>query len=285
MKLSPTAFETKQRLDHFLTEKLPQVSRSFLTRLSEDGKITVNGSVQKNGYKLKANDKVELDFDFTDLKPAEITLPILYEDDDCLVIDKPAGVLSHSKGAFNPEGTVASFVEPKYSGDKGERAGIVHRLDRATSGLIIVAKNPPATSWLQKQFSQRKVKKTYFAIINGKPEHDQAVIEVPIERNPKDPKTFRPGNTGKPALTEYKVIETNSKRSLLQLMPTTGRTHQLRVHLKYIGHPIIGDPIYDGEPAERMYLHAGKLEITLPNGERKVFESPTPVEFNTILNA
>jgi 23S rRNA pseudouridine1911/1915/1917 synthase len=200
-----------------------------------------------------------------------------------LVINKPAGVLTHSKGAFNPEGTVASFAAPKTKGMEGDRAGIVHRLDRATSGVIIVAKDPTTMSLLQKQFSQRKVKKTYFAVVNGIPEIVKALIEVPIERNPKDPKTFRPGTTGKQALTEYEVIEQALARSLLVLRPATGRTHQLRVHLKYIGHPIIGDTIYDGEPADRMYLHAGKLEITLPGGQRKVFEAPLPDGFHAIL--
>jgi 23S rRNA pseudouridine1911/1915/1917 synthase len=285
MKLRPTKDETQQRLDHYLTQKLPQVTRSFLQKLSEDKKITVNGTVQKNGYKLKPGDRVEVDHDFSDMKPAEIDLPVIYEDEYCLVINKPPGVLTHSKGAFNPEGTVASFAMPKTTGMEGDRAGIVHRLDRATSGVIIVAKDPKTMSFLQKQFSQRKVKKTYYAAVNGTPEIVKALIEVPIERNPKDPKTFRPGTTGKPAITEYEVIEQALDRSLLVLKPATGRTHQLRVHLKYIGHPIIGDTIYDGEPADRMYLHAGKLEITLPGGHRKTFEAPLTRDFHAILKA
>ncbi|MEI7683338.1 MAG: RluA family pseudouridine synthase [Candidatus Saccharibacteria bacterium] len=284
MKLTPTADETHQRLDHFLTEKLPQVSRSFLQKLSDDKKITVNGLLQKNGYKLKSDDKIEIEYDFTDMKPADIELPIIYEDEYCLVINKPAGVLTHSKGAFNPEGTVASFAEPKTKDMTGDRAGIVHRLDRATSGIIIVAKDPTTMSFLQKQFSQRKVKKTYYAAVNGIPEIVKALIEVPIERNPKDPKTFRPGTTGKQASTEYEVIEKKLQRSLLMLKPFTGRTHQIRVHLKYIGHPIIGDMIYSGEPADRMFLHAGRLEVTLPGGERKVFEAPLSDDFHAILN-
>lgn len=275
--------DAKQRLDQFLSSKFTNVSRSFLQQLIDKETITVNGLKQKSGYKLRANDVVDVDYDFTELKQLEIDLPILYEDDDCLVINKPTGVLSHSKGAFNPEGTVASFIKPKLTYE-GDRAGIVHRLDRATSGVIICAKTPEAMEWLQKQFSQRKVKKTYVAIIKGVPEVKQAVLEVPIERNPKDPKTFRPGKSGKPAITEYEVTEQGPTYSLLTLKPTTGRTHQLRVHLKFLGFPIVGDPIYDGEPNERLLLHAHKLEITLPNRERKVFEATLPPEFHAILS-
>ncbi len=284
MKLQPKAEDVGKRLDVYVSEKVPQVSRSFLQNLIDQGKITVNGDQQKTGYKLKASDTVDLDYDFTVLKQEQITLPILYEDKDCIVVYKPLGVLSHSKGVFNPEGTVASFILPKLKGLEGERAGIVHRLDRATSGVMIAAKDAMASSWLQKQFSLRKVKKTYYAIIEGTLDPIKAIIDVPIERNPRDPKTFKPGAQGKPAKTEYEVIKVGPKYSLVKLMPTTGRTHQLRVHLKYLGHPIVGDVIYEGQPANRLYLHAEKLEITLPNRERKVFEATLPAEFNAILD-
>lgn len=283
MILKPTSEDVRKRLDAYLSEHIPQVSRSFLQNLIDKGTITVNGQMQKTGYKLRADDSVEVDYDFTILDQEEIDLPILYEDEDCIVINKPLSVLSHSKGAFNPEGTVGSFIRPKLNGLEGDRAGIVHRLDRATSGVIIAAKDATALSWLQKQFSQRKVKKTYYAVIKGAPKLKKAVIEVAIERNPRDPKTFRPGSRGKPATTEYEVIEEGPTYSLVKLMPKTGRTHQLRVHLKYLGHPIVGDTIYDGEAAERLFLHAQQLEITLPNRIRSTFEAPLPPEFRAIL--
>ena len=126
-------------------------------------------------------------------------MPIIFEDANCLVINKPVGVLSHSKGAYNPEATVATFIEPKLSGMIGDRAGIVHRLDRATSGVMICAKTPEALSYLQKQFSQRKVKKTYYAVIPGQLEPEEALIDIPIERDPQNPKTFRASQTGRTA--------------------------------------------------------------------------------------
>lgn len=273
------------RLDVFVQTAMPRLSRAFVRRLCDDGKIMVDGKiVTKSGYKLREGDTIAIDYDEAQLDeiPA-IDLPILYEDDDCVVINKPVGVLTHSKGAFNPEATVATFMRDKLQDMGGERAGIVHRLDRATSGVIICAKNTAALSFLQKQFSQRKVKKTYNAIIEGTLEPDEAIIDMAIERNPKAPATFRVGPNGKHATTHYKVIQTGAGNSLLELKPETGRTHQLRVHLAHVGHPIIGDPLYGGKPADRLYLHALSLEITLPNRERKIFEAPLPPAFATLL--
>lgn len=270
------------RLDQKVLELLPRLSRSFAAKLVEEGKVTVDGEVLiKPGYKLRSGEQVAVDYDVSELETIpDIELPVIYEDDDCVVINKPVGVLTHSKGAFNPEATVASWLRDKLStGMNGDRAGIVHRLDRATSGVLIAAKNQEALSWLQKQFSQRKTKKTYYAVVRGTMPHDHAMIDMPIERNPKKPQTFRAGLDGKSALTEYWVHATDRKHSLLELRPQTGRTHQLRVHLSAIGHPIVGDTLYGGETADRLYLHAEQLEITLPNRERRVFEVPLPPEF------
>lgn len=270
-----------QRLDQYVASLFPDQSRAYAGKLIDAGKVTVNGVVQtKSGYKLRFGDAIEVDHNEAyNLIIPDITLEILHEDDDCVVISKPLGVLSHSKGAFNPEGTVASWARSHVTGIDGDRAGIVHRLDRATSGVMIVAKNPKALAWLQKQFSQRKVKKTYLAVVQGELPNPEAVIDMPIERNPKKPQTFRVGSNGKNAITGYKVLETNSKFSLLELKPLTGRTHQLRVHLSHLGHPIVGDTFYGGKPAERLYLHALSLELTLPNRERKTFNVEMPVDF------
>jgi len=269
-----------QRLDQRVIQQIPEISRSFAAKLIEDGKVTVNNkTVTKAGYKLKSTDKVVVDHHELEQIIPEIELPVLYEDDDCVVINKPVGVLTHSKGAFNPEATVATWLSPRVENMDGERAGIVHRLDRATSGVMICAKTPEALSWLQKQFSQRRTKKTYNALVEGVLKPEEAVIDMPIERNPKKPQTFRVGSNGKPSKTHYKVIKTGKKYSLIELKPETGRTHQLRVHLHQLKHPIVGDTLYDGAPADRLYLHALSLELTLPNRERKVFTTELPKEF------
>jgi 23S rRNA pseudouridine1911/1915/1917 synthase len=273
-----------ERLDQYVIRQMPALSRGYASRLINEGKVTVNGEPQfKAGYKIRQSDKINIDYDETkELTIEDIELPVIYEDDDCVVIDKPVGLLTHSKGPFNSEPTVESWLRShlKTRAMAGERAGIVHRLDRATSGVLIVAKTPVALGWLQKQFSTRKVKKTYLAIIEGSLAEEQAIIDMPIERNPKKPQTFRVGSNGKSAVTEYKVLKTGDIYSLLELKPTTGRTHQLRVHLEHLGHPILGDTFYGGKAADRLFLHAKSLEITLPNKERKVFESTSPPGFD-----
>jgi len=270
-----------QRLDQYVVAQIPVMSRSFATRLIGNGSVLVNGEPQlKAGYRLRPDDAVKIDYDPVAAQQIPtLNLPILYEDKDCVVINKPTGLLSHSKGAFNPESTVATWLSARTTGLDGDRAGIVHRLDRATSGVMICAKTPAALSWLQKQFSQRKAKKTYIAVVSGQPAEDRAVIDMPIERNPRHPQTFRVGSKGKAAVTNYKVLESDDRFSLLELQPTTGRTHQLRVHLAHLRHPILGDELYGGQAATRLFLHAQELEITLPNKQRKSFQAPLPPEF------
>lgn len=275
-----------QRLDQRVVEQIPTLTRSYATKLIDEGKVMVNGEVvTKSGYKMRHGDKVTVDHDEGLYKNIPfIDLNVLYEDDDCVAIEKPLGLLSHSKGAFNPEATVATWLRGRLRSMEGERAGIVHRLDRATSGVMICAKTPEAHSWLQKQFAQRRVKKTYSAVITGMLDEPEAVIDMPIERNPKKPQTFRVGANGKPAVTHYQVLGSDGTYSLVELKPETGRTHQLRVHLAHFKHPIVGDTLYDGEPADRLYLHAHRLELTLPNRERKVFVSPIPKSFATMVH-
>ncbi|HEY5442853.1 MAG TPA: RluA family pseudouridine synthase [Candidatus Saccharimonadales bacterium] len=276
-----------ERLDQYVVRQHPEMSRSFAVRLIEEGDVKVNGEPQlKAGYKIRPADKIVITHDpVKAVEFPEIELPVLYEDKDCVVINKPLGLLTHSKGAFNPEATVSTWLRSRMTALKGERAGIVHRLDRATSGVMICAKTPEALSWLQKQFSQRKVKKTYLAIVEGTLKDPEAIIDMPIERNPKKPQTFRVGSNGKAAVTAYKVLKTTDKLSLLELRPTTGRTHQLRVHLEELHHPILGDTFYGGKQADRLFLHAQALEITLPNKQRKIFQVPMPPEFDEILAA
>lgn len=273
-----------KRLDVFLAEELPELSRSYIQKLCDTDKIEINGIAAKDKQKVKNDDIVSVNLDLRKFGKAEaIDLPVIYEDDNCIVINKPTGVLTHSKGAYNPEPTVATFIEPKTSNMDGNRAGIVHRLDRATSGIIICAKTPEAMSHLQKQFSVRKVKKVYIAIVDGELEPKSAIIDMPIERHPVKPKIFRVGANGREAITEYECLKSKNGLSKLKLTPKTGRTHQLRVHLNQLGHPIIGDFLYGGKEADRLYLHALSLEITLPGGERKVFKTELPKEFDEIM--
>jgi 23S rRNA pseudouridine1911/1915/1917 synthase len=271
------------RADIFIARQYPDFSRSSLDGLFDNGLVKAGQKPVKNSYKVKPGDEFRVDDRPLFKKPAKINLPVIYEDDDVIVIDKPPGVLTHSKGALNTEATVASFIAPKLAKDMPEsnRAGIVHRLDRATSGVIITAKNQSALLWLQKQFSTRKTKKEYQAIAEGKLDPPAAVIDAPIARNPKKPQTFYVYPAGKPAQTEYrllKILNKSSIYSLVELRPLTGRTHQLRVHMAYIGHPIVGDSVY-GQGGEHLYLHAKSLELTLPGGRRRVFRAAAPVYF------
>ncbi|MBA3758339.1 RluA family pseudouridine synthase [Candidatus Saccharibacteria bacterium] len=271
------------RLDSFLAGKYPAISRSFLQKLCSTDQVNVNGHPEKSGFKLKYGDEVVVLYDMKSIgKIEDIDLPILFEDDSIVVINKPAGIISHARGRYWNEASVASFVR-QMTGQEGERAGIVHRLDRVTSGVMICAKTSAAMVHLQKQFADRKVIKIYQAVVQGhlKPEH--AVIDMPIERNPKMPSTFRVGPNGKPSQTQYKVIASSMLYDSLELVPKTGRTHQLRVHLKHIGHPIVGDVLYEGIQHDRLLLHAYSLQLTLPNGKSATFTAPLPKEFANLI--
>ncbi|PID31933.1 RNA pseudouridine synthase [Candidatus Saccharibacteria bacterium] len=286
--MANTELSKSKRLDQYVVERFPQLSRAYAVRLIEHGRVTVNGQTEKPGYKLRRTDQVEIDFDPSELDAIpDIELPVLYEDDDVVVVDKPSGVISHARGRYWDEPSVASFIRSRFSARAFDadnpagatRAGIVHRLDRATSGVMICAKNPDALKVLQRQFGERSVKKVYRAVVVGQPEPLEAIIDMPIGRNPAAPSTFRIDAAGKYAITHYKTLSYENGRAQLELTPQTGRTHQLRVHLQQIGHPIVGDVLYGGTQAERLYLHAWRLEITLPSGERKTFEAPIPAVF------
>ncbi|HWZ65279.1 MAG TPA: RluA family pseudouridine synthase [Patescibacteria group bacterium] len=294
------AEEAGERLDAYLARVKPEYSRSFWQKRCSDGLVTVNDLPAKPSYHLSEGDVVKSalpdGLDFTDL-----SLPIIYEDDDVVVINKPTGTLTHSKGAANEEFTVADFVRPRTTdGVDTNRPGIVHRLDRGTSGILIAAKNPEAKRWLQKQFSERKVKKTYMALVEGHLKQPSARLDLPIERNPSKPQTFRVGASGKPAETIYSTEKVFKSYTLLRLSPLTGRTHQLRVHMQYLGHPIVGDSLYGAKDTistaderqsdtprdgvvSRLFLHAAELELTLPSRVRQVFKAPLPTDLQTFL--
>lgn len=269
----------KKRLDSLLAEKYPDTSRSTWQKHIKAGHVSVDGKVQTSP-KLDVTDADEITLSIPDAADySKHKLPVVYLDDNVIVINKPVGVLTHSKGAINEEFTVADFFR-RYTtyGLKTNRPGIIHRLDRDTSGILIGARNDETASLLQRQFADRKSKKVYLAVVDSTLKEKQATIDLPIGRNPTVPSTFRVDAKGKNAITQYKVLAENSNQSLVELKPLTGRTHQLRVHMKYLGAPIKGDRVY-GKPADRLYLHAKSLEITLPGGKRETFLAPIPAEF------
>lgn len=269
----------KTRLDLELVERFPGITRSTWQKYIKAGHVKVNGEPATSAkQEIIVTDDISATIpDATDFTANE--LPIIYLDDNVIVINKPVGVLSHSKGALNDEFTVADFFArySTYNSDTN-RPGIVHRLDRDTSGVMIGARNNETAVLLQKQFADRKTKKTYLAVLDGVPKSPKAQIDLPIARNPSAPSTFRVDVKGKAALTKYEVLAESDNRSLVRLEPRTGRTHQLRVHMKYISTPILGDKVY-GKEADRLYLHAASLEITIPTSNRQTFEAPVPTAF------
>ena len=275
-RISPT----KVRLDIYLSTKFDTtISRSLWQKYVKAGYVSVNNKVAMTP-KFEVDETDEIALNLPEKEQTDVDLPILYEDDDVIVVNKPSGLLTHAKGGLSDEPTVAEIIRPKTSfATDTDRPGIVHRLDRDTSGLLIIAKNPESAAHLQRQFAGRTAKKTYIAITDGKPKLNAAKIDLPIGRNPSAPSTFRIDPNGKPAQTTYHVLAENDTQSLVELKPTTGRTHQLRVHLAHLNAPILGDRVYGKSSDCRMMLHAQKLEITLPSGERKVFEAAVPDEF------
>lgn len=273
---------SKKRLDLELAGRYPDISRSTIQKYVKLGLVRVNGEVQTT-VKFEVDDTADIAISFPEKQDFSASdLPIIYLDDNVIVVNKPVGVLTHSKGELNDEFTVADFFRrySTYHADTN-RPGIVHRLDRDTSGVIIGARNPETAELLVKQFADRKAKKTYLAIVAGHPKAEKATIDLPIGRNPKTPSTFRVDAGGKSALTNYDVLDQTDAYALVQLAPKTGRTHQLRVHMAYIGTPIIGDRVY-GVAANRLFLHAYSLEITIPNGQRETFIAPVPKDFTTL---
>ena len=271
---------TKQRLDvHLSTDFDRSISRSLWQKYIKAGHISVNQRVVTTP-KFEVDETDEIAVKLPEQEQASAKLPILYEDDDVIVVNKPSGLLTHAKGGLSTEPTVAEIIRPKTSFASGtDRPGIVHRLDRDTSGVLIIAKTTEAAAHLQRQFAQRTAKKTYLAMTNGVPKLAAAKIDMPIGRNPAAPSTFRVDPNGKPAQTDYQVLAVADTKALIELKPTTGRTHQLRIHMAYLNTPILGDRVYGKPNASRLMLHAHKLEITLPSGELKTFEAAIPEEF------
>ena len=280
-----------ERLDVFAARLLPQLSRSRVRRLIDGGLVTLDGRpAAKAGVKLEAGQRVELTVpppEPAELEPEAIPLRIVYEDDDLLVVDKPAGLAVHPSPGHSRHTLVHAILAhcPQLSSIGGEgRPGIVHRLDKDTSGLIIVAKHDDAHRSLARQLKERQMEKRYLALVEGLVEPPEGVIEAPIARHPRRRQRMAVVEGGREARTRYKLLREVGGRSLLEVRPETGRTHQIRVHLAAIDHPVAGDRVYGRRdagrwPLRRHFLHAHGLVFHHPRtGERLELEAPLPEE-------
>lgn len=289
--------DQKQRLDKFLVDRLPDFSRSRLQALISDGCVWVDQQVaHKAGQMLEAPCSVRLHIPETapsDLLPEEIPLEVLFENESLMVINKPAGMVVHP-AAGHASGTLVNAAlahDPDLEGIGGEqRPGVVHRLDKDTSGLIMIAKTDLALRHLQDQFRMRRINKVYLALVDGRPPTPTGRIEAAIGRDPRDRKRMAivAEPKGRQAASEYKTLETFPAHTFLEVHPITGRTHQIRLHLAYLGCPIVGDLVYGKHnaslPLARHFLHAARLTVFLP-GEKlpRTFRAPLPPELEQVL--
>ncbi len=283
-----------ERLDRFLTENCSDLSRSRVQQLIEEGHATVDGLPAKPATRLHSGQRIRLtlpDPAPSRIQPQAIPLNVVREDADILVIDKPAGMAVHP-GPGNPDSTVVNAVLahcPDLEGVGGElRPGIVHRLDKNTSGLLVIAKNDNSLRALAAQFKVRTVKKVYLALVRGHPPENEAIVDAPIGRHPTDRQRMAVVSSGRRASTRYRTLKRFRSCSLIEARPRTGRTHQIRVHMAAVGHPLVGDETY-GTPEPRLgrhFLHASGLGIEHPSsGEDLKFTSLLPAELEAFLES
>jgi 23S rRNA pseudouridine1911/1915/1917 synthase len=289
--------EVEVRVDKFLAEQLPDISRSQIKRLIESGHVTLDGlTVEKAGAKAKPGSVVEIlviEENHDGLVPEHIPLDIIFEDEQVIVLDKPAGMVVHP-GAGNSTGTLVNallaYYPPICEVGEADRPGVIHRLDKGTSGVLVFAKTDKAYLWLVKQFKTRDVVKNYLALVDGHPPTPTGRIEAPVERDARARTKMGVGlrGQGKLAVSEYFELQRFSKHTYLEVHPITGRTHQIRVHLSYIGVPVVGDTLYGRRnpsiAIDRHILHAKSITLRLP-GDRtaRSFEAPLPQDLQTIL--
>jgi 23S rRNA pseudouridine1911/1915/1917 synthase len=288
-----------ERLDKFLVRQLPDFSRSRIQGLIANGFVDVNDhAAKKAGQTLESESTVTVRIPPpvpTDLIAENIPLDILFENDDMLVVNKEAGMVVHP-AVGHADGTLVNAVlgyDPEIEGIGGEeRPGVVHRLDKETSGLILLAKNERAHRWLQDQFRLRRVEKTYLALVDGRPPTPSGRVEAYIGRDPSHRKRMAivSESRGRQAISEYKTLESFKSHTLLEFHPLTGRTHQIRLHCEFLGCPIVGDKVYGRKKTsvdlDRHFLHAYRLKIVLPDEtEPRIFEAPLPDELENVLAA
>lgn len=294
IRLTTTEESAGQRIDVFLASQLPEYSRSYLQDLIKQGNATINGNKVKANYKVKPGEEITLSIPPAkqlEIEPERIELDIIYEDNDIAVINKPQGMVVHPAPG-NYSGTLVNALLyncRQLSSINGViRPGIVHRLDKDTSGLIVIAKTDLAHRELAKQLKDKTMSRIYIALAEKNFKQDAGTIDAPIGRHPVDRKKMAVVQGGRNAVTHYKVLERFGEYTLLMLELTTGRTHQIRVHLSHIGHPVVGDPVY-GSKKQRFALkgqalHAYKLQLIHPvTGESMEFEAPLPEYFTRLL--
>lgn len=287
--------EPGKRLDVYVPSQDEEITRTSAQRLIEQGNILVNGKKQKVSYKVALGDVItieEVQAQNIELKAQDIPIEVIYEDDDIIVVNKPKGMVVHPANG-NPDGTLVNAImaicKDSLSGIGGEiRPGIVHRLDKDTSGLLIVAKNDKAHVNMSEQIKNHEVKKTYIALVRGIVKENEATIDMPIGRSNSDRKKMAVTKNGRNAITHIKVLKRFDKYTLLQVNIETGRTHQIRVHLSHIGYPIVGDYTYSNGKNEfgviGQCLHAQKLEFKHPiTGKEMALEAPFPEYFENII--
>ena len=284
------------RLDAYISKKNENISRTNIQRLIENGNILVNGEKRKISYKVQIGDNISINIPKpkeSKIKAEEIPLEIIYEDKDIIVVNKPKGMVVHPANG-NLEGTlvnaIMSICKNSLSGIGGEiRPGIVHRLDKDTSGLLIVAKNDLAHINMSNQIKNRQVKKIYIALVRGNIDEEEATINMPIGRSTKDRKKMAVRKDGKEAITHFKVLKRYSEYTLLEVKIDTGRTHQIRVHLSEIGHPVVGDMVYSNGKNEfgiqGQMLHAKSLDFKHPITNKQMhLEAELPDYFKEVIN-
>lgn len=283
-----------ERLDKVVVALVPQLTRAAAQRLIKGGEVTVNGRAAKPGYRVQAGETVSVRIPPqppTLVLPEAMSLDIVYEDEALLVVNKPAGLVVHPapghSGGTLVNGLLAYCPQIAEVGGP-ERAGIVHRLDKDTSGLIVVAKDEATHAALQRQFKRRGVSKTYLALVEGQVQPPEGIIEAPIGRDRVRRKRMMVTPSGRQARTTYRVLEYFADHTLLEVQPVTGRTHQIRVHLAWLGYPVVGDDVY-GYRRQRLlqgrhFLHAARLRFTHPlTGEEMALEAPLPPELADVL--
>ena len=279
------------RLDNYLSLKT-DISRSKIQSLIKEGNILVNEKEEKSSYKVRVDDEITLNYVETEnhLEPEKMDLDIIYEDSDILVINKQNGLVVHpAPGNYNHTlANALSYYSDTLSDINGEfRPGIVHRIDAYTTGLLVVAKNNKAHEFLASELASKNIKRTYEALVWGIIKEDTGTIDAPIGRDPKDRKKMAVVANGKNAITNFKVLARFKRTTLLEIELETGRTHQIRVHMNYLNHPVVNDPVYGNYPKideTGQVLHAKKLELTHPTTKEKmVFEAEIPEKFKNIL--
>ncbi len=294
LELHPDATHSGERLDVYLASQLTDLSRNFIQQLIADGDVRVDGAPRKRTFKVTGDHVIDIRIPEPtthDIEPQELPLAVVYEDADIAVIDKPAGMVIHP-AAGHADGTLVNgllYRYPEIAINGTNRPGIVHRLDKDTSGLIVIARTSAGQKLLLEQWADGSVKKGYKALVHGVVEENEATIDAPIARSPNDRQRMAVIGSGKPSVTHFSVEERFDATTYLDVEIETGRTHQIRVHLAFIGHPVMADLLYANRSwptlgLDRQFLHAWRLGLRLSDGRHEVFESPLPEDLQRTLS-